>query len=1022
MSERYDHLEIEPKWQKFWEENKTFKAEKNTNKEKFYVLDMFPYPSGAGLHVGHPEGYTASDIVTRYMRMNNFEVLHPMGWDAFGLPAENYAIKTGIHPRIATEDNIKTFKRQIQSIGFSYDWDREIDSTDPAYFKWTQWIFMQFFNSYFDYSEQKAKPIAELAEKLAKEGKFDGLSKKEQNAILDDYRLAYEKEAPINFCPSCKTGLANEEVVDGKCERCGALVERKNLRQWILRITDYAERLLNDLNPASAFMIHGYGASSDSNFFPWALIEMNKIGFEAYNLDMPSTENPVYSEWKKYFEKNYADKVDEKSVLIGHSLGGSFILRYLAETEQKVDLVILVAPAKTDCGISEISNFFEKDLDFAKIKKNVRKIVLLGSDNDQFIPKKDFDDLVANLGAEFVFLPSRGHLMEPTLPELLPYLKKAGQDVLDWPEKIRLMQKNWIGRSVGAEVDFEINSEKVRVFTTRPDTLFGATYFVLSPEHPLVEKITTPEQKEAVENYIKKSQNKSDLERTELNKEKTGEFTGTYAVNPVNGEKIPVWIADYVLMSYGTGAIMAVPAHDERDFEFAQKFNLPIIEVVKAPSDFEGECFCGEGVVMNSGFLDGLKTKEAKEKIIEWLVEKNLGEKAINYKIRDWIFSRQRYWGEPIPVVHCEKCGTVSLAEKDLPLELPQVEKYEPSGTGESPLINIDEWVNTVCPSCGGFAKRETNTMPQWAGSSWYWLRFMDANNNSAFCSVENEDYWGPVDLYVGGAEHAVLHLLYSRFWHKLLFDLNYVHTREPFKALRNQGMILAEDGQKMSKSLGNVVNPDDIIKQYGADTLRVYEMFMGPFEQAKAWSTSSVEGVYKFLQRIWRLYTEKEIVDEKADDNLERILHKTIKKVSEDIPNFKFNTAVSQMMIFTNEAGKYEKLPKKVMETFILLVSPFAPHLAEEIWREILGNSKTIAYENWPLYNAEIAKDDEIELAVQVNGRLRATIMVSAEISRDEALKIACEHEKIQKWIEDKEIIKEIFVPGKLVNLVIKE
>ncbi len=805
----YDPSKIEPKWQKYWEENKTFKCEVDSKKEKYYALDMFPYPSGAGLHVGHPEGYTGTDIICRFKRMRGFNVLHPMGWDAFGLPAENYAIKTGRHPREVTDENIQVFKRQIQALGFSYDWDREVDTTDPDYYKWTQWIFLQIF----------------------KKG------------------LAYESELPINWCPSCKTGLANEEVVNGKCERCGHETTKKLLRQWVLKITEYADRLLDDL------------------------------------------------------------------------------------------------------------------------------------------------------------------------------------EGVDWPEPIKIMQRNWIGKSYGANVTFKVkDSDKtIEVYTTRPDTLFGATYMVLSPEHPLVYELASDEQKDAVEKYKDFAMQKSDLERTDLNKDKTGEFIGAYAINPVDGEEIPIWIADYVLMGYGTGAIMAVPGHDERDWEFAKEFNLPIKIVVDPQNSDLSElqeqgslAFNGLGVSINSGFLDGLTTDKAKFQMIRHLEEKGAGEGAVNYRLKDWVFSRQRYWGEPIPIVHCEKCGAVPVPEEELPLLLPNVKKYEPTGTGESPLAGIDEWVNTKCPDCKGDAKRETNTMPQWAGSCWYYLRYISANNPDRFVDKNEESYWMNVDLYVGGAEHAVLHLLYARFWHKVLFDLEYVQNHEPFQKLVNQGIILGEDGEKMSKSRGNVINPDDVIKKYGADTLRIYEMFMGPFEAVKPWSTKSIEGAFRFAQKIYRIVEEKEMTDEPAAPELEKLLHKTIKKVTTDTENFGFNTAISQMMILANEVQKQKKVSKSLMEKFTLLVAPYAPHLAEEVW-EMLGHKETLAYEAWPEFDEKLTVDSTFELVFSVNGKVRGKKEVSKDITKEEALAAAREDINIQRNILGKEVIKEIYVPGKLVNIVVK-
>ena len=800
MSEsKYNHLEIEPKWQKIWLDKKAFAAADNDkNKKPVYVLDMFPYPSGAGLHVGHPEGYTATDIFCRFLRMNDYNVLHPMGWDAFGLPAENYAIETGTHPRISTDKNITRFKKQIQSLGFSYDWDREIDTTDPEYFKWTQWIFLQLF----------------------KKG------------------LAYEAKIPVNWCPELKTVLANEEVIDGKSERGGHPVVKMPMRQWMLKITAYAEELLNDL------------------------------------------------------------------------------------------------------------------------------------------------------------------------------------EIVEWSEPIKLMQRNWIGKSSGADVNFQIKdkTEKIKVYTTRPDTLFGATYMVLSPEHALVEKITVEDQKSAVKKYQETASHKSDLERTELAKDKTGVFTGAYAINPVNKKEIPIWISDYVLMSYGTGAIMSVPAHDQRDYEFAKKFDLPIVQVISG-GNIEKEAHEGDGELINSDFLNGLRVKDSKKKMTDWLEENNLGKYAVNYKLHDWVFSRQRYWGEPIPIIHCEKCGLVPVPEDQLPVTLPEVEKYEPTGTGESPLANIEEWVNTTCPKCGAAAKRETNTMPQWAGSSWYHLRYADPHNNEKLIDPEKEKYWLPVDVYVGGAEHAVLHLLYARFWHKVLYDIGAVSSKEPFIKLHNQGMILGEDGEKMSKSRGNVINPDDVVKEYGADSLRLYEMFMGPLEQQKPWNTHGVEGVYRFLQKVWRLVQRD--FSENQDADVEKARHKMIKKVTEDVKNFRFNTAISAMMIFTNEAQS-KSATRDDIEALLKCLSPFAPHLAEEIWQNI-GNKTLICQEKWPTYDEAKTIDSTIQFIVQVNGKLRAKLTAELNEDKDKLLNEAKNDPQVLKWLEGKTIIKEIFVPNRLINFVVK-
>jgi leucyl-tRNA synthetase len=833
----YDFRSIESKWQAYWEENKTFKAEEDPaipRDKRRYVLDMFPYPSGAGLHVGHPEGYTATDIYCRFLRMKGYAVLHPMGFDSFGLPAENYAIKTGTHPVVTTERNIERFREQIKSLGFSYDWDREVSTHRSDYYRWTQWIFLKLFEK----------------------------------------GLAYEAETPINWCPSCQTGLANEEVKEGRCERCGAQVERRNLRQWILRITAYAERLLQDI------------------------------------------------------------------------------------------------------------------------------------------------------------------------------------DKVEWPEAIKAMQRNWIGKSTGANVSFPLEDGKgeLVVYTTRPDTLFGATYMVLAPEHPLVAEITTEEQRGAVDDYIRQASLKSDLERTELSKDKTGVFTGGYAVNPVNGKKIPVWISDYILISYGTGAIMAVPAHDQRDWEFAVKFDLPIVEVLQG-GDVSVEAYTGDGLHVNSDFLDGMGKEEAISSMISWLEDKGRGEKTTNYKLRDWVFSRQRYWGEPIPLVHCEKCGVVPVPEDQLPLVLPEVESYAPTGTGESPLAAIDSWVNTTCPCCGGPAKRETNTMPQWAGSCWYYLRYLDPDNESEFVGRDKVDYWMPVDLYVGGAEHAVLHLLYARFWHKVLFDLGVVNTDEPFQRLVNQGMITSfayqrkdkslvptdeveetgpdtfvekDTGEplervvaKMSKSLKNVINPDDIIENYGADSMRMYEMFMGPLQMSKPWSTQGLIGVHRFLDRLWRLI-DRPLVDDEPPVELTRVLHQTIAKVSSDTDSLNFNTAIAQMMVFVNECFKAEAAYRSLMEPFVLCLCPYAPHMAEELW-ERLGHKPCASLQPWPSYDPELVKEPEITVAIQVNGKVREKIQVSSDVSEDELRKAAMEHPGIVGRIEGKSVVKVIVVPGRLVNVVVK-
>jgi leucyl-tRNA synthetase len=857
---KYDFLSIENKWQEYWERGKTFHVLDGEQKPKSYVLDMFPYPSGAGLHVGHPEGYTATDILCRYRRMKGFAVLHPMGWDAFGLPAERYAMQTNIHPKVTTERNIDTFRRQIKMLGLSYDWEREVNTTDPKYYKWTQWIFLKIYNSWFDPREQKARPIESLEQELSVHGtknldvehtfsadEWEHRTKKEQHDFIAQFRLAYVAEIPVNWCEALGTVLANEEVAEWTEK--GYSVERRPMRQWMMRITAYSERLLEDAKE------------------------------------------------------------------------------------------------------------------------------------------------------------------------------------LDWPISTLEQQRNWIGRSEGADVVFAVKgkTEKVRVFTTRPDTLFGATYMVLAPEHPLVDVVASLEQREQIQQYRKDTAFKSDLERG-TEKEKTGVFTGGYAVNPTTGKEIPIWIADYVLMGYGTGAIMAVPGHDDRDMEFAKKFGLDIIKVVDGGPD-AAECFVDDGVAINSEnkevTLNGLPTPKAKKTIIAWLEKKGLGKLSITYKLRDWLFSRQRYWGEPIPIIHLEDGTMKAIDEKELPLELPSLEKFQPSGTTESPLALAADWVNVIDKETGLKGRRETNTMPQWAGSCWYYLRFIDPKNDSVFCSKEKEKYWMPIDLYIGGSEHAVLHLMYSRFWHKVLNDLGYVSTKEPFLKLRHQGIILGEDSRKMSKSRGNVVNPDDVVKEYGADSMRLFEMFMGPLEEMKPWNTRGVEGVFRFLNRFWRLYVNEEgaldsfIDDREPTADFERLYHQTVKKVGDDIDHLRFNTAISQMMIFLNEAMKLEIRPRKLMENFVLLLAPFAPHIAEEIW-EKLGHTKSTVYEPWPVYDEAKCAESTVEVVLQINGKVRSKISVAKDTPTTELERLAFEDSNIKRYTDGKRIMKKIVIPNKLVNIVV--
>ncbi|WP_278506501.1 leucine--tRNA ligase [Ligilactobacillus animalis] len=799
----YNHKEIEKKWQRYWDEHKTFKTTEDKDKKNYYALDMFPYPSGQGLHVGHPEGYTATDIISRMKRMQGYNVLHPMGWDAFGLPAEQYALNTGNSPREFTKKNINNFRRQIKSLGLSYDWDREVNTTDSAYYKWTQWIF----------------------EQLYKRG------------------LAYEAEIPVNWSPDLGTVVANEEVIDGKTERGGFPVIRKPMRQWVLKITAYADRLIDDLED------------------------------------------------------------------------------------------------------------------------------------------------------------------------------------LDWPEAIKEQQRNWIGRSVGATIDFKVDGqdEQLEVFTTRPDTLFGASAITIAPEHELVASLTTPEQKAAVEAYVEEISHKSDLERTDLAKEKTGVFTGSYAINPVNGEKLPIWLADYVLASYGTGAVMVSAAHDPRDWEFAKKYDLPIIPVI-AGGDVEKEVYTGEGEYINSDFLNGLTKEEAIGTMINWLKEHGMGDKKVNYRLRDWTFSRQRYWGEPIPVIHWEDGETTLVPEDELPLLLPKSNDIKPSGTGESPLANLEDWVNVVDEN-GRKGKRETNTMPQWAGSSWYFLRYIDPHNNEMIADPEKLKAWLPVDLYVGGAEHAVLHLLYARFWHKFLYDLGVVPTKEPFQKLVNQGMILGNNHEKMSKSKGNVVNPDDIVEQYGADTLRLYEMFMGPLDASIAWSEDGLNGANKFINRVWNLLIDengqlRDRITTINEGNLDLIYNQTVKKVTEDYEKLHFNTAISQLMVLVNEFYKADSLPLEYVEGLVKLISPITPHMAEELWT-LLGNVGSIAYAKWPTYDENKLVEDTVEIVVQVNGKIKQHLKVSRTASKEELEELALNDEKIKAELEGKTIRRVIAVPGKLVNVV---
>jgi len=1147
--EPYDHQNVERKWQVTWQETSAFTAPEVPGKRKAYILDMFPYPSGDGLHVGHPEGYTASDIFSRYLRMEGKDVLHPMGWDAFGLPAENYAIKTGTQPSVTTAKNIETFKRQIQSLGFAYDWTREVNTTDPAYYKWTQWIFLKLFEK----------------------------------------GLAYEAEAPINWCPKDKTGLANEEVVGGKCERCGTAVEKKNIRQWLVKITDakYIERLLNGLDnldwPDSIkhlqrnwigksegaevdfsiqpltttgekpnfVILHGYTGRADKNFIPNLRERLEQKGYSVQTPQLPNTEFPREEEQVGYVIENC--KIDSNTIIIGHSLGGVVALKVIQKLKRSVAGLVLVAPAVEPAFRTGEERPFWKTFTWKYNYASIRKLTGFRAVLSDALEKD-------KRGAYLVYLSKK----------------------LDAPlREVKATRIHFTGQAEPFIFDNLIST--VKVFTTRPDTLFGATYMVLSPEHPLVSEITTDKQRKAVEKYQKQASQKSDIDRTDLAKEKTGVFTGAYATNPVNHEKIPIWIADYVLSSYGTGAIMAVPAHDERDFAFAKQYDLPIIPVIaphlvdhrnppqagrptvprkaiqalifnpktkkyltlkwkhqpwqtfivggvegdeeiveaakreileetgftdihfervmggpvlaeyyaahkgenrqalaypilftlksdkREPVSAEeqdkhevewltleeirkqdmacvelpiwlerlkgNEVYAGEGVMVTppaappsqggdkreapayTGLYEGLTSQEFRKAIVVWLEKTGQGKAATNYKLRDWVFSRQRYWGEPIPIVHCAKCGKVGVPEDQLPVTLPKVEKYEPTGTGESPLAGIKDWVNTTCPKCGGPAKRETNTMPQWAGSNWYFLRYCDPHNDKQLADPEKLRAWLPVDTYIGGAEHAVLHLLYARFIYKFLFDIGAVPKEvgdEPFTKLINQGLILAEDGQKMSKSRGNVINPDLIVREYGADSLRMFEMFMGPLQDAKPWSTRGIVGVRRFLEKVWQL-------QEKAKDSgeLHRETHALVKQVGDGIASFSLNTAVSNFMKWTNTAATWESISKNEFGVFLTLLSPFAPHLAQELWSK-LGHSDQIHDQQWPSYDPALVIAEEVEVVVQVNGKVRNKFTVASGISEEDLKAQALGSKKIQQWLGGKQPKKVIVVKGKLVSIVI--
>ncbi|MCL5666235.1 MAG: leucine--tRNA ligase [Patescibacteria group bacterium] len=1010
---KYDSGKIEKKWQKYWQQKKIFQAKdfsKSAGQQtKKYVLVEFPYPSGEGLHMGHLRPYVAGDVYSRFKRMQGHNVMYPIGWDAFGLPAENFAIKHGVHPSVSTAKNIKNAKRQIQSWGLSFDWSREINTTDPNYYKWTQWIFLQFFKA----------------------------------------GLAYEATGMINWCPKDKTGLANEEVIDGKCERCGSIVEKKELRQWYLKITAYAEKLLEGLKTLDwpdrvkvqqenwigksigaeidfaisqprvrrFVILHGRASTSKDNFYPWLKKELEASGFEIQALDMPGKGEPDDLEQAKFVMKNCM--LDENTVVIGHSFGGVVALRLL-EQGMKLNKVILVATPFSGKFLDgkqrvSVSKAVQKGFDFGKIKNSCQNFTLLYGTNDPVVPLSDGEEFSRLLNVNLTKIQSSGpHFQSKEEPEV-----------------------------------FKACLPSLKVFTTRPDTIFGATYMVVAPEHPIIRNLESGIRNyEEVQKYVEKAKKESEIQRTSLEKEKTGvELKGIKAVNPATGEEIPVWVADYVLWGYGTGAIMAVPAHDGRDFEFAKKFGLPIKSVIEYnPSPHKGREIPGNtaepsplmrgdvasaseaterlqsaaidyGILINSGKFTGMKSEEAIPKMAA-----EFGKLTVQYKLRDWVFSRQRYWGEPIPIIHCEKCGIVPVPEKDLPVKLPPVKKYEPTGTGESPLAAISNWVNVKCPECKEPAKRETNTMPQWAGSSWYWLRYTDPGDKKIFADKKKQKYWTPVDVYFGGMEHTTLHLLYSRFWNLFLYDQGLVTAKEPFAQRKPHGIVLAADGEKMSKSRGNVVNPDDIVKSQGADTLRMYEMFLGPHELSVSWNDQGVVGIRRFLDRVWvwtnEQFKNKKIERLKDSEKVERVLHKLIKKVTEDLEEQRFNTAIASFMEFHNEI-KQEPVSLKTIKTFLTLLYPFAPHIAEEL-NQMLGGKKSLQLEAWPKYDPAKVVEQTAEVVVQVNGRVRGKVSVPAGSGEDAVKAEALKQDAVAKQIAGIGIKRVIYVKDKLINLVI--
>ncbi|MCL5436006.1 MAG: leucine--tRNA ligase [Patescibacteria group bacterium] len=1016
MAKAYNPQKIEKKWQKVWETKKFSAAKDFDKRKKFYALVEFPYPSGDGLHVGHVRSYSALDAVARWKRMSGFNVLYPIGFDAFGLPTENYAIKNKIHPRVATDRNIKTFTRQLKSIGLSFDWSRMVDTTDPKYYKWTQWIFLQLYKA----------------------------------------GLAYRGEIPINWCPKCKTGLANEEVIAGRHERCGTVVTKKLLKQWVIKITKYADRLLADLSvvdypervktqqinwigksegaeidfeiwdeAVKRFVIlHCKGGSPQSYFYPWLKSRLEALGYEVEVPDLPNPEAPNDLEQAEYVSQHC--KLDENTVLVGHSSGGHAVLRLL-EQDRKVRKAVLIATPTSGKFLDgqprpTVLDAITRGFDYEKIRRQCQDFTVLADTHDYAVPLSDNQALARHLDAKYLEVKAA----EPH------FLVKKETQV------------------------FDAVLPRLRVFTTRPDTLFGATYMVVAPEHPVVAEYLKHKSHvqgvwnaKEVADYVEAARKKTDIARSAEDKDpstgsgqaKTGvELKGLTVKNPLTGEFLPVWTADYVMMGYGTGAIMAVPAHDERDFAFAKKYRLPIKPVIKPPdvatrdnlipesgtghlaTDLEAGCWIGEGTMINSGPCNGLPSSEGRKKITETLEQRGLGQKAVSYKLRDWVFSRQHYWGEPIPVIHCEDCGEVPVPEKDLPVLLPKVKNYEPTETGESPLSAIKSFVNVKCPKCKGPAHRETDTMPNWAGSNWYFIRYTDSKNARAFADRKKMDYWLPVDLYNGGMEHTTLHLLYSRFVYKFLFDQGLVPEPEPYKKRTSHGIILAADGRKMSKSFGNVVNPDSIVKEYGADTLRLYEMFIAPFDQMVPWAERGVIGVQRFLERLWKFYGTNDWTKKRPPENskVQKFLHKLIAKITSDLTEMKFNTAVAAFMETLNALEGEEMVSRKTAETYLVLLAPFAPHIAEELWRG-LGNKSSVHQQSWPAADEKYLTQDTLTLAVAVNGKVRDTLEVPSNMPQNEVENLALDRPKVAVHLKGKTIVRTVFVPGKMVNFVVK-